>query len=304
MSLRSGASEPAAVPSTGADFGIALERVGYFAEESIAIACHLALRMRRPIFCEGDPGVGKTALAQAVAQVLGWPLFRMQCYEGLGASEALYDWNFPAQLLHLRAAESAGIADRAHIETELYERRFLLPRPILRSLEAAPSVLLIDEIDRADDEFEAFLLEVLSDFSVTIPELGTIKAGVPPFVVLTSNRTREVHDALKRRCLYLWIEHPSPTRELTILKERFPALPHRLAEQIVAAIQRLRRADLLKPPGIAESLDWAEALLALDATELDARTSALTLGAAVKYREDQSRVSKDGFSLILGSASA
>jgi MoxR-like ATPase len=291
-------------PTSVADFLATLERVGYFADESIATACHLALRMHRPIFCEGAPGVGKTSLAQAVAQSLGWPLFRMQCYEGLSASEALYDWNFPAQLLHLRAAESAGVTDRVRIETELYERRFLLPRPVLRALEAAPSVLLIDEIDRADDEFEAFLLEVLSDFSVTIPELGTIKARVPPFVVLTSNRTREVHDALKRRCLYLWVEHPTTMRELTIIKSRFPALPHRLAEQIVAAVSRLRDADLLKPPGIAESLDWAEALLALDATELDARSSALTLGAAVKYREDQARVSKSGYSLMLGTTKA
>jgi len=297
-------TDPSAVPWSGASFSAALERAGYFADDSIATACHLALRMRRPIFCEGDPGVGKTSLAQAVAQVLGWPLFRMQCYEGLGAAEALYDWNFPAQLLHLRAAESAGLTDLARIESELYERRFLLPRPVLRSLESAPSVLLIDEIDRADDEFEAFLLEVLSDFSVSIPELGTIKASVPPFVVLTSNRTREVHDALKRRCLYLWVEHPSPARELTILKARFPALPHRLAEQIVAAVQRLRRADLMKPPGVAESLDWAEALIALDAPDLDERTSALTLGAVVKYREDQERLSKAGFAFALGTNKA
>lgn len=299
-----GTPNPSSTPISGPDFAAALEQAGYFADESIATACHLALRMRRPIFCEGDPGVGKTSLAQAVAQVLGWPLFRMQCYEGLGASEALYDWNFPAQLLHLRVAEAAATTDRARIETELYERRFLLPRPILRALEAAPSVLLIDEIDRADDEFEAFLLEVLSDFSVTIPELGTIKATVPPFVVLTSNRTREVHDALKRRCLYLWVEHPAPVRELAILKSRFPALPSLLAGQVVAAVQRLRDADLLKPPGIAESLDWAEALMALNATELDARTSALTLGAVVKYREDQARVSKSGFSMVLGAINA
>jgi MoxR-like ATPase len=289
-----------AAPSSAVHFGAALERIGYFADESIATACHLALRMRRPIFCEGDPGVGKTSLARAVSDVLGWPLFRMQCYEGLGAAEALYDWNFPAQLLHLRAAESVGLTDLARIESQLYERRFLLPRPVLRALESAPSVLLIDEIDRADDEFEAFLLEVLSDYSVTVPELGTIHASVPPFVVLTSNRTREVHDALKRRCLYLWVEHPAPARELTILKARFPALPHRLAEQIVAAVGRLREVDLMKPPGVAESLDWAEALLAVDATDLDERATALTLGAVVKYREDQSKVGKAGFALVLG----
>jgi MoxR-like ATPase len=299
-------SRPAACPASGAEFGAALQRAGYFADESIATACHLALCMGRPVFCEGDPGVGKTSLARAVAEVLGRPLYRLQCYEGLGASEALYDWNFPAQLLHLRAAESAGAraADLARIESELYERRFLLPRPVLRALEDGPSVLLVDEIDRADDEFEAFLLEVLSDFSVTVPELGTIKAATPPFVVLTSNRTREVHDALKRRCLYLWVEHPSPARELTILKSRFPALPHRLAEQVVAAVGRLRVADLLKPPGVAESLDWAEALLALQAGSLDPHTAALTLGAVVKYREDQARVGRSGFALMLGSASS
>jgi len=266
---------------------------GYLADEGLATAVFLARRLGRPLFCEGEPGVGKTSLARAVAGMLGAPLLRLQCYEGIDASQALYDWDFPRQLLHLRAAEAAGdlhgAPDVARLEGELYSRRFLLARPLLAALETDPAVLLIDEIDRADDEFEAFLLEVLSDFTITVPELGTIAAATPPFVVLTSNRTREVHDALKRRCLYHWIEHPSFDREVEIVRLRVPAASESLARQVAGAVQRLRNADLLKPPGVAETLDWTAALVALGATTLDADLATATLGAVLKYREDQDR---------------
>ncbi|MFG2000019.1 AAA family ATPase [Spirillospora sp. NPDC048911] len=276
-----------------------LDGQAYLADEGLATAGFLALRMRRPLFLEGEAGVGKTALAKALAAVLDAPLIRLQCYEGLDAAQALYDWDFPRQLLHLRAAEAAGIADVDRLEGELYDRRFLLARPLLRALETVPSVLLVDEIDRADDEFEAFLLEVLSDFTISVPELGTVRAQVPPVVVVTSNRTREVHDALKRRCLYHWLEHPSYQREVAIIRRRLPEAADRLARQVAGAAQRLRADDLLKPPGVAESLDWTEALVALGARELDPETAAVTLGAVLKYRDDQERVVKNGLAALL-----
>jgi MoxR-like ATPase len=288
-----------ALPASLEDLSAALEATGYFAEETVTASVFLALAMHRPLFCEGEPGVGKTALAHAVSKAMHWPLFRLQCYEGLDASEALYSWDFPRQLLHMRVAESTGRQDAASLEDELYDRKFLQPRAILRAFETTPSVLLIDEIDRADDEFEAFLLEALSEFSVTIPELGTIRAATPPFVVVTSNRTREVHDALKRRCLYQWIDHPSPARERAIIERRFPAMPPVLAAQILNAVTRLRGAGMLKAPGVAESLDWAESLLALGALEISAREAALTLGTVVKYHEDQSRIRAGKFELLL-----
>ncbi|TQJ91951.1 MoxR family ATPase [Streptomyces sp. SLBN-31] len=266
-----------------------LEETGYLVDDGLAIACFLALRLHRPIFCEGDAGVGKTALASALAEALGAPLIRLQCHEGIDASQALYDWDFPRQLLHLRAAEAAGVHDAERLEGELYDRRFLVARPLLKALETQPSVLLVDEIDRADDEFEAFLLELLSEFSVTIPELGTLRAEVPPVVVLTSNRTREVHDALKRRCLYHWFDHPTFARELTIVRRRLPGVSARLAEQVTALVQALRAEDLLKPPGVAETLDWAQALDALGADEVDAELAVATLGSVLKYREDADR---------------
>ncbi|MFI0445090.1 AAA family ATPase [Actinomadura sp. 6N118] len=275
-----------------------LDGQAYLADEGLATAGFLALRMRRPLFLEGEAGVGKTALAKALAAVLGAPLIRLQCYEGLDAAQALYDWDFPRQLLHLRAAEAAGVADVDRLEGELYDRRFLLARPLLQALETVPSVLLVDEIDRADDEFEAFLLEVLSDFTISVPELGTVRAEVPPVVVVTSNRTREVHDALKRRCLYHWLEHPSYEREVAIIRRRLPGAAGRLARQVAQAAQRLRAEDLLKPPGVAESLDWTEALVALGARELDPGTAAVTLGAVLKYREDQERVVKNGLAAL------
>ncbi|MBA2946095.1 MoxR family ATPase [Streptomyces sp. PSKA28] len=281
-----------------------LEETGYLVDDGLAIACFLALKLHRPIFCEGDAGVGKTSLASALAQILGAPLIRLQCYEGIDVSQALYDWDFPRQLLHLRAAEAAGITDADRLEGELYDRRFLVARPLLRALETQPSVLLVDEVDRADDEFEAFLLELLSEYSVTIPELGTLYAESPPVVVLTSNRTREVHDALKRRCLYHWFDHPGFARELAIVRRRLPGVTLRLAEQVTALVQALRAEDLLKPPGVAETIDWAEALDALGATELDAELAVATLGSVLKYREDAERARGLDMTAILAARGA
>jgi MoxR-like ATPase len=277
-------TDPAAVAS-------ALDAAGYLPDDGVATAAYLAMRLSRPLFLEGDPGVGKTALAQALAAITGSALVRLQCYEGIDASQALYDWDFPRQVLHLRAAGES--ADRAELEASLYDRRFLVARPILQALENAPSVLLVDEIDRADDEFEAFLLEVLADNAVSIPELGTIRAEVPPLVVLTSNRTREVHDALKRRCLYHWVAHPSFEREVDIVLRHLPDASARLAREVAAVVGKLREADLLKPPGVAETIDWTQALHVLGADRLDARNAIATLGAAVKYHEDQVRVERD-----------
>jgi MoxR-like ATPase len=278
-----------------------LERVGYLADEGMATAAFLALRMHRPLFCEGEPGTGKTSLAVALGQALDVPLVRLQCHEGIDASQALYDWDFPRQLLHLRALEagSAGSLDVDAAEASLYTPRFLLARPLLRALKEAPCVLLVDEVDRADDEFEAFLLEVLSENAVTIPEIGEVRADVPPLVVLTSNRTREVHDALKRRCLYHWLEHPNLSREVAILRRRLPSVTEQLASQVASAVRRLREMELLKPPGVAESIDWAEALSALGRTELDTETAAVTLGAVLKYREDAERVLTTGLDAVL-----
>ena len=261
----------------------------YLADEGLATAAFLGLKLSRPLFCEGEAGVGKTELAKALAGLLRAPLIRLQCYEGIDASQALYDWDFPRQLLHLRAAEAAGVSDVDAVERELFSRRFLLARPLLAALETSPSVLLIDEVDRADDEFEAFLLEVLSDFSVTVPEFGTLRAETPPAVVITSNRTRDVHDALKRRCYYHWLEHPSFEREVEIVRLRVPEAAERLVRQVTAAVHALREQPLLKRPGVAETIDWAQALAALGAEHLDPGIAAATLGAVLKYREDTQR---------------
>ncbi len=280
-------------PESPAALAAALRSTGYLTDDGLATATFLAIRMGRPLFCEGEPGTGKTALAQALAQVMGVELIRLQCHDGIDASQALYDWDFPRQLLHLRALEAVAGGDKLDVdavEHSLYDPKFLLARPILRALQTSPSVLLVDEIDRADDEFEAFLLEVLTEHAVTIPEIGEVRAKVPPVVVLTSNRTREVHDALKRRCLYLWLDHPDIAREIEILHARLPGLPERLAAQVAGAVRKLRQADLIKPPGVAETLDWARALQLVGAKSLDVDSAAATLGAVLKYREDADRI--------------
>jgi MoxR-like ATPase len=260
----------------------------YIADRSVATAVFLALELGRPLLLEGEAGVGKTELAKVLAASLGARLIRLQCYEGLDVNTAVYEWNYPRQMLEIRLLEARGEADRASAH-DIFGREFLIRRPLLQALEAddgvAP-VLLIDEIDRADEEFEAYLLEILSDFQVTVPEIGTIKAAVPPRVILTSNRTREVHDALKRRCLYHWIDYPSAQKEYEIVLARVPEAPERLAREVVAFVHRLREADLTKVPGIAETLDWAAALLSLGARELAPELVDETLGVVLKYEED------------------
>jgi len=300
----------------------ALSGTGYLPDSALATAVFLAARLERPLLLEGEAGVGKTSLAEALALIKGSTLIRLQCYEGIDATQALYDWDFPRQVLHLRAlqalgpgqandpveasASTAGSATSVDtgvlsaVEDELYSERFLLARPILSALRTPDAVLLIDEIDRADDEFEAFLLEVLSDFAVTIPELGRVVAARPPLVVITSNRTREVHDALKRRCLYHWLEHPGLAREVQILRRRLPGIAEVLAADVAAAVGRLRDSALLKPPGVAESLDWARALDALGAKRLDVGNGTATLGAALKYHEDIEQVRSAGAALLTG----
>jgi MoxR-like ATPase len=290
------------LPASPAELAALLASTGYLADDGLATAGFLALRLGRPLFLEGDAGVGKTSFASALATAVGARFVRLQCYEGLDATQALYDWDFPRQILHLRAVEAASgheHLDADTLEAGLYDRRFLIARPLLRALEHSPSVLLVDEVDRADDEFEAFLLEVLSDAAVTIPEIGRVAAETPPLTVLTSNRTREVHDALKRRCLYHWVEHPDLEREVAILRSRLPAIDRRLATQVAAAAKRMRELDLIKPPGVAEPLDWAGALGALGAADLTAEVATATLGAVLKYREDTDRVRAVGLAALL-----
>jgi len=278
---------------TPAALGSALDATGYLADDALTTITWLSLRLGRPLLMEGEPGTGKTALAEALAEAMGVALIRLQCFEGIDATQALYDWDFPRQILHIRALEAVDGRPRQveDVEANLFDERFLLARAVLRALRDTPCVLLIDEIDRADDAFEAFLLEVLSTWQVTIPELGTVRAETPPVVLLTSNRTRELHDALKRRCHYLWLEHPTLDRELAIVRRRAPDVPKHLAEQVVHAVHAVRSdAELLKPPGVAETLDWARALHELGTRDLDTEAAAITLGTAIKYREDADRV--------------
>ena len=277
----------------------ALGGQSYLADEGLATAVFLALSLKRPLLLEGEAGVGKTELAKVIAAMTGGELIRLQCYEGIDASQAVYDWDYSRQLLHLRAAEASGEAKSKNtslLESELYNERFLIKRALLRAIDnrTTPAVLLIDEIDRADDEFEAYLLESLSDFQITVPELGTFSATTPPIVVLTSNRTRDVHDALKRRCLYHWVEHPNFEREVAIVRLRVPQIAESLARQVAAAVEALRGLNLYKPPGVAETIDWATALGQLGILELDETSVAATLGTVLKYREDHERVRETG----------
>ncbi len=296
-----------ATPASVADVVSGLAANGYLSDEGLATAIFLSLTMGRPLLLEGEPGVGKTEVAKALSALTGGELLRLQCYEGLDASQALYEWDYPRQLLHLRAAEAAGTisADVAAIENELYSERFLVRRPLLDAISdrhhIAP-VLLIDELDRADDEFEAFLLEVLADNAVTIPELGTFRATVPPIVIITSNRTRDVHDALKRRCLYHWVEHPDLEREIAIVQSRVPGANELLTRQVSRLVAELRSIGLFKPPGVAETIDWVMALTALGRTELDASSVEASLGAVVKYREDADRVRSRGIDKLVETA--
>jgi MoxR-like ATPase len=291
------------------DVRAALAEHDYLADEGLATAIFLAIRLQRPLLLEGEAGVGKTEVAKVLARWTGGKLLRLQCYEGIDAAQAVYEWDYSRQLLHLRAVEAGG---GEVVEDELYSERFLVKRPLLQAIAyetdalglSAPPVLLVDEVDRADDEFEAFLLEILSDYTVTVPELGTFRAAVPPIVVVTSNRTRDVHDALKRRCLYHWIEHPDFERELAILRLRAPDVPVHLARQVAAVVEELRTLELYKPPGVAETLDWANALAALGHSEVDEAAVSLTLGTILKYREDQERTRAHGVDALVRGAVA
>jgi MoxR-like ATPase len=279
---------------TSVDEALALLHKGrYVADRSLATVLYLALKQRRPLFLEGEAGVGKTEIAKVLAETLGRHLIRLQCYEGLDVSSAVYEWNYPRQMVEIRLSEAAGDRDRDTLAADIFTERFLIERPLLQALkpeiEGAP-VLLIDELDRTDEPFEAFLLEVLSDYQITVPELGTIKAPEPPIVIVTSNRTREIHDALKRRCFYHWLDYPDTERELEILRVKAPGAPAELSAQVVAFVQELRKADLFKLPGVAETIDWAEALTQLDTLALDPQAIDNTLGVLLKYQDDIARV--------------
>jgi MoxR-like ATPase len=281
-----------ALPTSIDETQALLSGTGYVCARALATVVFLSLKLGKPLFLEGEAGVGKTEIAKALAEALGRRLIRLQCYEGLDAAQAVYDWNYPAQMIEIRLAEADGTADRTHLAAELFSERFLTRRPLLEAMEpqpGGPPVLLIDELDRTDEPFEAFLLEALSDFQVTVPELGTIKAAQPPIVIVTSNRTREIHDALKRRCLYHWVDFPDAERELAILAARAPEVSRKLSEEVVAFVQRLRTEDLFKRPGVAETIDWAKCLVALDTLALDPQTISDTLGALLKYQDDIAR---------------
>ena len=273
------------------------------ADRGLAMSVYLALQLRRPLFLEGEAGVGKTEVAKALSSALGARLIRLQCYEGLDVSQAVYEWNYSRQLLHIRLLEASGGVDRKDAESELFSEEFLIKRPLLQALEGAgPTVLLIDELDRADEEFEGYLLEMLSEFQITIPEVGTYTASEPPVVVITSNRTREIHDALKRRCLYYWIDYPDLDKEMQIVRSKVPAAEQKLAEQVTAFVQELRSTELYKVPGVAETLDWTAALVSLNETELSPSVIDDTLGVMLKYREDVQMVRGEQTSALLNRA--
>ncbi|MDM9628213.1 MoxR family ATPase [Rhizobium sp. S152] len=289
MSDHVASSPPSSIDETIAMLGAH----DYLAGRALGTVLFLALRMKRPLFLEGEAGVGKTEIAKVLSKALGRPLIRLQCYEGLDVASAVYEWNYPAQMLEIRLAEASGMTDRGRIESDIFSERYLIRRPVLQALSSvggrAP-VFLIDELDRTDEAFEAFLLEVLSDFQVTIPELGTIKAGEPPIVIITTNRTREVHDALKRRCLYHWVDYPDAAQELEIIRRKVPRCDEALSAQIVAYVQKLRGLDLFKNPGVAETIDWATALTELDRLALDPQTISDTIGTLLKYQDDIARI--------------
>jgi MoxR-like ATPase len=284
-----------------------LARADYVADRRLATAVFLALRLSRPLFLEGEAGVGKTEIAKVLARGLNRRLVRLQCYEGLDVGAAVYEWNYPRQMIEIRLAEAAGGVERNELAHDIFTTRFLLRRPLLQALapeDGVAPVLLIDELDRADEPFEAYLLEVLSDYQVTIPELGPIRAMSPPIVVITSNRTREIHDAIKRRCLYHWVDYPDAQRELAIVRRKCPGAPETLARQVVAFTQRLRALDLFKAPGVAETLDWAEALVALDRMSLDPQTVADTMGALLKYQDDLGAITPEVMTRLVDEAQA
>jgi MoxR-like ATPase len=299
---------PPATPASPADVAHALSLNGYLPDDGLATSVFLALTLKRPLLLEGEAGVGKTEVAKVISRWTGGELIRLQCYEGIDVAQAVYDWDYSRQLLHLRAAEASGEArgvGTGALEEQLYNERFLLKRALLQAIDhrgEKPPVLLIDEIDRADDEFEAFLLEMLSDYQITIPELGRFTTTRPPIVILTSNRTRDVHDALKRRCLYHWVEHPDFEREVKIVRMRVPNVIDPLARQVAATVEAMRTLNLYKPPGVAETIDWAQALAALGVTELDEATVDSTLGTVLKYREDQERARHHGLANMVKQA--
>jgi len=295
------------VPNSIDDTERLLAQADYVAERSLATAVFLSLRMGRPLFLEGEAGVGKTEIAKVLATSLGRRLVRLQCYEGLDVASAVYEWNYSRQMIEIRLAEAEGVKSREGLSEDIFSERFLIRRPILQALEgdiAGPPVLLIDELDRTDEPFEAYLLEVLSDFQVTIPEIGTIKAETPPIVVITSNRTREIHDAVKRRCLYHWVDYPDAARELEILRRKAPGAAEQLSKEVVGFVQRLRGMDLFKLPGVAETIDWTRALTELDRLALDPQVIHDTLGVLLKYQDDIARVQGSEAARILSEVKA
>lgn len=301
------AAAPTSLPDSIDSLVTLLEAGDYVADRRLATALFLALRLGRPLFLEGEAGVGKTEIAKVLAERLGRRLLRLQCYEGLDVAAAVYEWDYPRQMIEIRLAEATGRTDREQLDHDVFSERFLIRRPLLQALEpdlAGPPVLLIDELDRTDAPFEAFLLEVLADFQITVPELGTLRAAQPPIVIITSNRTREIHDAVKRRCLYHWVDYPDAARELAILRRRVPAVVDRLGLAVVAFVQRLRQMDLYKLPGVAETIDWSQALVALDTLSLDPDVVSDTLGALLKYQEDLDRLDSQAIQELLAEINA